>query len=85
MAEIIVAHTKPGQRRQRFFHRVIFRTLASGLGAPFMTAPADEQEEFLGRIQREVLTNMGSEDLAAARDTPRLRLAVAGTGTRWRS
>ena len=81
MAEIIVAHTKPGQRRQRFFHRVIFRTLASGLGAPFMTAPADEQAEFLGRVQREVLTNMGSEDLAAARDTPRLRLAVAGTGT----
>ena len=81
MAEIIVANTEPGRRRQRFFHRVIFRTLAPGLGKPFMTAPADEQEEFLSRIQREVLTSMGCDDLAAARDRSRLRLAVAREGT----
>ena len=81
MAEIIVANTEPGRRRQKFFHRVIFRTLAPGLGKPFMTAPADEQEEFLSRIQREVLTSMGGEDLAAARDKSRLRLAVAREGT----
>ncbi|UNK47450.1 glycosyltransferase family 2 protein [Arthrobacter sulfonylureivorans] len=81
VAEIIVANTEPGRRRQKFFHRIIFRTLAPGLGKPLMTAPADEQQEFLSRIQREVLTSMGSEDLAAARDKSRLRLAVAREGT----
>ncbi|MCG2622263.1 glycosyltransferase [Arthrobacter sp. I2-34] len=81
MAEIITAHTKPGRRRQQFFHRVIFRTLAPGLGRPFMTAPSGEQEEFLRRIQQEVLPHMGAEDLAAVADKPRLRLAVARKGT----
>ncbi|NKX49344.1 hypothetical protein HER39_01855, partial [Arthrobacter deserti] len=81
MADIITSNTKPGQRRRRFFHRVIFRTLAPGLGKPFTTAPAAEQEEFLRRIQQEVLPNMGAEDLAATADTPRLRLAVARQGT----
>jgi glycosyltransferase involved in cell wall biosynthesis len=81
MAGIITAHTEPGERREQFFHRIIFRTLAPGLGKPFMSAPAEEQEEFLRRIQQEVLPNMGAGDLAAVADKPRLRLAVARRGT----
>ena len=80
MAEIIVSNTEPGPRRRRHFRRVILRTLAPGLGKPFMAAPAEEREEFLRRIRQDVLPNMHSRDLAAAADRPRLRLAIARNG-----
>gem|GEM_PF-2091007 len=81
MADIITANTEPGPRRSRHFRRVIFGTLAPGLGKPFMAAPVEEQDEFLRRIRQDVLPNMRSKDLAAAADRPRLRLAAALKGT----
>ncbi|WP_417218645.1 glycosyltransferase family 2 protein [Arthrobacter sp.] len=80
MAALIVQNTEPGRIRERYFHRVLYRTLAPGLGIPFMAASEADRDKYLVGIQQQVLAHMAGGDLADARDVPRLRLAVAQLG-----
>lgn len=81
MAAIIVENTEPGRQREQYFQRVIYRTLAPGLGKPFMAAHLSERARYLSRMQEDVLVYMSNDDLKTQRDVPRLRLAVAREGS----
>lgn len=81
MAGLIVENTEPGSQRERYFQRVIYRTLAPGLGKPFMAANLAERTAQLAEVKKRVLVHMARNDLAERRDVPRLRLAVARAGS----
>lgn len=81
MAALIVENTEPGRQRERYFERVIYRTLAPGLGKPFMSANLAERAMYLSELKEKVLVYMSDDDLKERRDLPRLRLAVARAGS----
>lgn len=81
MAALIVENTEPGRQRERYFQRVIYRTLAPGLGNPFMSASLSDRSKYLSGVKEQVLVHMSNDDLREQRDIPRLRLAVAREGT----
>lgn len=80
MTALVVAHTTPGERRDKFLRRVLVGTLAPGLAKPFMTAQPAERDAFLSALKDQVLPHLTSRHLAWAKQPARARLAVASSG-----
>lgn len=80
MARLIEQHLAPEQRSP-YLDRVLLRTLAAGLGGPFLGAGAAERDEALTTLQADVLPLLDERHLTAATDVARLRLVVASRGT----
>jgi hypothetical protein len=77
----LITDNVPPEARSPYFHRILLRTLAPGLGTPFMNAGPAEREEGLARLQRDVLPHLDERLIDKATDLARLRLSVAATGS----
>lgn len=80
VSQLIMDNVAP-EERSPYLHRVLLRTLAPGLGAPFMNAEAPEREDGLARLKRDVLPHLDDRLLDRATDLARLRLTVAALGS----
>lgn len=80
MTALVVAHSCPGDRREKLLRRVLVGTLAPGLAKPYMRAQPAEREAFLSELKNQVLPFLSSQHLSWANEAARARLAVAKRG-----
>ncbi|MFC7623686.1 glycosyltransferase [Microlunatus sp. GCM10028923] len=80
MSRLIVRHVDPAVRSP-YLDRILLRTLAAGLGGPYLGAEAAERAEAIATLKAEVLPLLDDRHLAEATDVARLRLWTALRGT----